>query len=164
MAAPHIFPDLEATKRVLREPVLATAPATAQRTAAATGLAAHVLQACPPPPGAVVAGVWPFGDEFDLRPLMHALHARGHPIVLPMTPPRGQPLTFARWRPGDALIRERFGTLAPAGAPDGPPDGEEMVPDFLLMPLLAFDRRLHRLGYDAGTTTVRWQRCGRCPL
>jgi 5-formyltetrahydrofolate cyclo-ligase len=25
-----------------------------------------------------------------------------------------------------------------------------MVPDFLLVPLLAFDRRLHRLGYDAG--------------
>jgi 5-formyltetrahydrofolate cyclo-ligase len=98
----------------------------------------------------VVAGVWPLGDEFDVRPLMHALHARGHPIVLPVTPPARQPLTVARWRPGDMLIRERFGTLAPAGAPAGPPDGEEMVPDFLLVPLLAFDRQLHRLGYGAG--------------
>jgi 5-formyltetrahydrofolate cyclo-ligase len=123
---------------------------------------AHVLQACPPPADAVVAGVWPFEDEFDLRPLMQALHARGHPIVLPVTPPKGQPLTFARSRPGDALVSERFGTLASAGAPAGapagasagasagPPDGEEMVPDFLLVPLLAFDRQLHRLGYGAG--------------
>ena len=31
---------------------------------------------------------WPFGDEFDFRPLLHALHERGHPIVLPVTPKR----------------------------------------------------------------------------
>ena len=53
------------------------------------------------------------------RPLLHALHARGHPVVLPVTPPRGQPLTFRRWRPGDALVRERFGTLRPAGEARG---------------------------------------------
>jgi 5-formyltetrahydrofolate cyclo-ligase len=101
-----------------------------------------VLRACSPPPGAVVSGVWPLDNEIDLRPLMRALHTRGHPIVLPVTPPKGQPLTFRRWRPGDTLVRERFGTLRPIG--------EEMVPEFLLVPLLAFDRRLHRLGYGAG--------------
>ncbi|HUO11707.1 MAG TPA: 5-formyltetrahydrofolate cyclo-ligase, partial [Caulobacteraceae bacterium] len=30
------------------------------------------------------------------------------------------------------------------------PVGEPAVPDFLLVPLLAFDRRGHRLGYGAG--------------
>ncbi len=37
---------------------------------------------------------------------------------------------------------EPFGTLRPTGP--------ERVPDFLLVPLLAFDRRGHRLGYGGG--------------
>ena len=110
MAAPHSIPDLVMAKRAARERAL-SARANGDPTAAGVALAAHVLRDCPPPPGAVVSGVWPLADEIDLRPLMQALHARGHPIVLPGTPPKGQPLTFHRWRPGDALVRERFGTL-----------------------------------------------------
>jgi 5-formyltetrahydrofolate cyclo-ligase len=101
-----------------------------------------VLRTCPPPPGAVVSGFWPIGDELDIRPLLHALHARGHPIVLPVTPRRGNPLTFRLWQPGDVLEPERFGTFRPIG--------EERAPDFLLVPMLAFDRRGYRLGYGAG--------------
>jgi 5-formyltetrahydrofolate cyclo-ligase len=37
---------------------------------------------------------------------------------------------------------ERFGTFAP--------DGEVLRPDWLFVPLLAFDRRGHRLGYGGG--------------
>jgi len=107
-----------------------------------TRLAQHVLRDCAPPPGAVVSGFWPMGQEIDIRPLLFALHERGHPIVLPVTPKRGQPLTFRHWRPGDALVRERFGTMAP--------DGPQGVPAFLLVPLLAFDRSGHRLGYGGG--------------
>jgi 5-formyltetrahydrofolate cyclo-ligase len=105
-------------------------------------VAAHVLRDCPPPAGAVVSGVWPLPGEIDLRPLLEELHARGHAVVLPVTPPRGYPLTFRRWQPGDVLIPERFGTMAPTG--------EEASPDFLLAPLLAFDRHGHRLGYGGG--------------
>jgi len=89
-----------------------------------------------------VSGFWPIGREIDIRPLMLALHERGHPIVLPVTPKRGNPLSFRLWRPGDVLQPERFGTFRPVGEP--------AVPDFLLVPLLAFDRRGHRLGYGAG--------------
>ncbi len=144
MAAPHTFPDLATAKRAARERAL-TARAgcdPAQAAVAGAALAAHVLHDGPPPPGAVVSGVWPLDGEIDLRPLMRALHACGHPVVLPVTPPRGRPLTFRLWRPGDALVRERFGTMRPTG--------EERVPEFLLVPLLAFDRRGHRLGYGAG--------------
>jgi len=164
MAAPHSFPDLQAAKRAAREHArtvrAACAPAELARASAA--LAAHVLRDCPPPPGAVVSGVWPLDGEIDLRPLMQTLHARGHTVMLPATPPRGQPLIFLRWRPGDALVREKFGTFRPAGRPaespaerpGEPPLGsslaEPLVPDFLLVPLLAFDRRLHRLGYGGG--------------
>ena len=101
-----------------------------------------VTHALPIPPGVTVAGYWPLGTEIDPRPLLRTLHARGHAILLPQTPPRGQPLTFRRWQPGAAMLPGRFGTLHP--------DGPLARPDLLLVPLLAFDARCHRLGYGGG--------------
>jgi 5-formyltetrahydrofolate cyclo-ligase len=109
---------------------------------AGEALTALVLRDCPPPADAVVSGFWPMGGEIDIRAALIALHAKGHTIVLPVTPKRGLPLTFRVWRPGDAMVEERFGTMRPIGA--------ERSPDFLLVPLLAFDRRGGRLGYGAG--------------
>ena len=103
-----------------------------------------VLEHMPPPPGAVVAGFWPIGQEIDIRPLLHALHERGHPIALPVTPKRGLPLAFRRWRPGDDLARGPMGTSQPG------PEAEPLTPGFLLVPLLAFDRAGRRLGYGGG--------------
>jgi 5-formyltetrahydrofolate cyclo-ligase len=123
----------------------------AERMAARTGhdakaageaLTALVLRDCAPPPDAVVSGFWPLEGEIDIRPLLLALHSGGHPIVLPVTPKRGLPLSFRLWRPGDTMVAERFGTMRPTG--------EERSPNFLLVPLLAFDRRGGRLGYGAG--------------
>jgi 5-formyltetrahydrofolate cyclo-ligase len=105
-------------------------------------LAGHVLDACPPRPGQVVAGFWPLQDEIDIRPLLLALAGRGHTLALPATPPIGLPLTFHRWRPGDRLIPGRFGTFRP--------DADPVTPDVLLIPLLAFDRAGRRLGYGGG--------------
>ena len=107
-------------------------------------LAAQVLAHCPPPPGAVVAGFWPMGAEIDIRPLLLALQGRGHTLALPVTPKRGQPLGFRRWHFGMALARGPFGTSQP------PPGAAAITPDFLLVPLLAFDARGHRLGYGGG--------------
>jgi len=141
MAAPHIISELDEAKRMLRQHQLGLRAGCDPVTSGAA-LAERVLAECPPPAGAVVSGFWPIGEEIDIRPLLHLLHARGHTIVLPVTPKRGNPLTFRTWRPGDVLQPERFGTFRPVG--------EEAVPDFLLVPLLAFDRRGYRLGYGAG--------------
>jgi 5-formyltetrahydrofolate cyclo-ligase len=103
-----------------------------------------VLREAPPPPGAVVAGFWPMGREIDIRPLLLVLAARGHGIVLPVTTKRGLPLLFRRWHPGDSLVRGAFGTQQPG------PEAEPLAPDWLLVPLLAFDREGRRLGYGAG--------------
>lgn len=105
-------------------------------------LARHVLGQGLPAPGLAVAGYWPIGTEIDVRPLLHALHARGTPVLLPVTPPRGQPLSFAHWRPGDLMPPERFGTVRPIGDPG--------MPDVLLVPLLAWDGQGRRLGYGGG--------------
>lgn len=90
----------------------------------------------------MVSGFWPMPGELDIRPVLHALHARGSRVMLPETPPRGNALIFRRWTPESAMIRERFGTYRP--------DGEVGTPDVLLVPLLAFDRKGNRLGYGGG--------------
>ncbi len=105
-------------------------------------LAKHVIHSCPPPPGAIVAGFWPLQHEIDIRPLLHALAAVRYDIVLPVTPERGQPLTFRKWNIDGALLTGRFGTQHT--------DGPEMRPDFILIPLLAFDAQGNRLGHGAG--------------
>ncbi len=111
--------------------------------AAGAALAAQVLRHCPPPPGAIIAGFWPLQGEIDTRPLMNALATAGWPICLPVTPKRGFPLTFRAWKPGEPLIPGRFDTKHPTGE-------EEQKPDFILVPLLAFDAAGNRLGYGGG--------------
>ncbi|MGH7077933.1 MAG: 5-formyltetrahydrofolate cyclo-ligase [Acetobacteraceae bacterium] len=113
-----------------------------QDPALGLALAAHVLSEAPPPPQSVIAGFWPIGEEIDIRPLLLGLIERGHAVALPETPRRGAALSFRRWRPGEPLVPEPFGTFAPTGEP--------LDPDFLLVPLLAFDRHGRRLGYGGG--------------
>jgi len=139
MAAPHL--SLDAEKAALRRAAFAARQGCDPALGAA--MAAHVLAGAAPPAGAVVAGFWPMGAEIDPRPLLQALAERGHGLVLPVTPPRGQPLRFRRWNFGDPLAPGPMGTSQPA-------TGDWCDPDWLVVPLLAFDRRGGRLGYGGG--------------
>ncbi|MDJ0932404.1 5-formyltetrahydrofolate cyclo-ligase [Breoghania sp.] len=92
--------------------------------------------------GARVAGFWPIRDEIDPRPLMSALRERGHGLCLPVvTEPY---LTFRELLRGAELVPAGFGTSAPG------PEAAEVIPDVLLVPLAAFDRTGHRIGYGKG--------------
>ncbi len=110
---------------------------------APTLLADALCAQCAPPAGAIIAGYWPMGDEMDPRPALLAFAARGHRLALPVTPRRGLPLTFRAWAPGEALRPGPMGTSEPA-------EGALVNPDWLLVPLLAFDRAGRRLGYGGG--------------
>ncbi|WP_270938491.1 5-formyltetrahydrofolate cyclo-ligase [Falsiroseomonas oryzae] len=136
---PVLLTELKAEARQV-----ALARRAAQDPVLGHALATIVLREMPPPPGAVVSGFWPMGPEIDIRPLLLALHARGHAIALPVTPKRGNPLAFRRWTPGDVLARGPMGTSQPG------PEAEPLTPDWLLVPLLAFDRAGRRLGYGGG--------------
>ncbi len=141
MAAPHLnLTALAGKKRAARTNALAVREGLDPVLGAALG--ARLLAEMPPPAGARVAGFWPMGTEIDIRPLLEALHARGHAVLLPETPARGNPVIFRHWQPGAAMVAERFGTMRPTGA--------VMIPDWLLVPLLAFDRTGRRLGYGGG--------------
>ena len=132
--------NIDDEKRAARARALAAREGCDPAVGAA--LARHVLAELPPPAGAVVSGFWPMAGEIDIRPLLAALHARGHAVLLPHTPKLGNPLSFRHWHPGMQMVRERFGTFRPVGEPG--------VPDLLYVPLVAFDRRGYRVGYGGG--------------
>jgi 5-formyltetrahydrofolate cyclo-ligase len=92
----------------------------------------------------IVAGYLPIGDEIDPRPLLRRLHAAGHAIALPRIVRSHAPLSFRVWEEGDALEDGPFGTLQPGEA------APAIVPEVVVLPLLAFDRRGFRLGYGGG--------------
>jgi 5-formyltetrahydrofolate cyclo-ligase len=93
---------------------------------------------------ACVAGYWPMGGEIDSLPLMEFLAGCGCRLALPVVTGPDRPLEFRRWEPGGALHKGPHGTRHP---PDG---AAPCRPDLVLVPLLAFDGRLYRLGYGGG--------------
>jgi 5-formyltetrahydrofolate cyclo-ligase len=113
------------------------------RNAAAQAIAARGLP-LDVKPGAVVAGYSPIRSEIDPVPLMRTLAARGVQLALPAITARGKSLVFRAWSPGDRLMLGSLGILEPS------PAAAELVPDIMLVPLAAFDRAGHRIGYGAG--------------
>lgn len=93
---------------------------------------------------ATVAGYWPLGDELDVRPLLARLHARGVVCALPVVAARDAALLFRRWHPDMPLHRGLTKCMEPGPAAD------EVIPDVVLVPLLAFDRQGYRLGWGGG--------------
>ena len=95
-------------------------------------------------PGTVVASYAPVGSEADPRLLEAAARDRGCRIALPHVVDREAPLRFLAWPAGEPLAAGPFGLANPQA------DWEEVAPDVVLTPLLAFDAALHRLGQGAG--------------
>ena len=95
-------------------------------------------------PGMVVSGYSPIRSEIDPAPLMRRLAEQGAKLALPAVMARGKSLAFRAWSPDDRLMMGPLGILEPS------PAAAELIPDIMLVPLAAFDREGHRIGYGAG--------------
>jgi 5-formyltetrahydrofolate cyclo-ligase len=141
------MPDASATpsKADLRAAAIAARDALsgAQRTAAAEAIASRGLP-IEIAPGTIVSGYSPIRSEIDPVPLMRALAAKGARLALPAVLARGKSLAFRTWSPNDRL------TLGPLGILEPSPAAAEVIPNIMLVPLAAFDRQGHRIGYGAG--------------
>ena len=134
--------DLKAT---LRREALARRDALPAdvRAAAAQAIAARPFPVAVPP-GAIVSGFMPMKSEINPLPLMRKLADAGAALALPAVAGKGKPLTMRAYTFGESLASGVWGIREPG------PDARQVVPDILLVPLLAFDRRGHRIGYGAG--------------
>ena len=117
-------------------------PADARKAAAKTIAARKFPLAVTP--STILSGFMPLKSEINPLPLMQKLAEAGARLALPTIAGRGKPLIMRAWEFGAPLDRGQWGIREPKA------DAPEVEPDILLVPLLAFDRVGHRLGYGAG--------------
>ncbi|MGH6838640.1 MAG: 5-formyltetrahydrofolate cyclo-ligase [Methylocella sp.] len=92
----------------------------------------------------VAAAYLPLAGEPSTLPLLENLANAGVKTALPVTGRRGTPLLFRLWRPGEPTRQGKMAIEEPL------PAAPEAAPDLLFVPLAAFDRAGHRIGYGAG--------------
>ena len=95
-------------------------------------------------PGMIVSGFSPLKTEINPIRLMRKLSGAGAQLALPVVAGKGKPLIMRAWNFGAPLDSGVWGIREPKA------DAPEVAPDVLLVPLLAFDRHGHRIGYGAG--------------
>jgi 5-formyltetrahydrofolate cyclo-ligase len=132
-------------KARLRQQTLALRDAlpAADRAAAAEAIAGRAFPVRITP-GIIVAVFSPMKSEINPVPLMRKLADAGAKLALPAIAGRGEPLIMRTWAFGEALASGQWGIREPL------PEAPEVAPDILIVPLAAFDRAGHRIGYGAG--------------
>lgn len=107
----------------------------------------------PDPRGKVAAVYHGLGSELSARALADWLAQAGWTLALPSVEGADRPesqgghrghMVFRRWTPGEALVHDSIGLVAP------PPERPIVQPDLVVTPLLAFDRQGRRLGQGGG--------------
>jgi 5-formyltetrahydrofolate cyclo-ligase len=106
-------------------------------------ITAKILSEIQAKPPVLLGFYWPFKGEYDPRPIARLLHAQGIALALPVVVQKAAPLIFRAWYPGARLVPGVWSIPVPA-------DGEAVVPDALLVPLIGYDKQGFRLGYGGG--------------
>lgn len=139
--------DTQALRRHLRR--ARSALSASERQAAGDAAVQRVLRLRQFRKARRIAGFVGTRGELDPMPLLRLAIGRHKvcylPVLHPFKPGR---LWFCRWRPGDRLLRNRY------GIPEPIPGGNRLLParrlDLIIVPLLGFDAEGHRLGTGGG--------------
>jgi 5,10-methenyltetrahydrofolate synthetase len=138
-------PDHGVFRAALRREKLAARLALDPSTHAAlsAGLEQHLATLLLPLAPQTLAFCAPVRGEFDARPLVSRLIGRGWHAAMPVVTAVDAPMSFHAWTPSAEMSADRYGIPIPQ-------DSAELIPDIVLLPLLAFDARGFRLGYGGG--------------
>lgn len=113
--------------------------AHAIETAGRSGLLSEILAGYR---GVPVAGYMPIRTEIDPLPAMAEASAYGD-VGVPVIRAEAQPLVFSAWEPDTVMVDGPFGASVP--------ETERLIlPEVVIVPLVAFDRSGNRLGYGGG--------------
>ena len=111
---------------------------------ASEALSQQVMSVIESPPIGIVAGYVALPGELDPAIALDALSAEAVTLALPVADNEPSVMQFRRWVPGEALAGGPLGPVHPGvSAP-------VVDPDVVLLPLVAFDRKGHRLGMGQG--------------
>tara|TARA_B110000014_G_C20090800_1_gene571029 strand:+ start:40 stop:606 length:567 start_codon:yes stop_codon:yes gene_type:complete len=90
-----------------------------------------------------IAGYYPSNYEVDILNFIKKASEKNIKISLPVIKTAGR-MSFKPWVYNDPLYVSTFGTLEPLNIK------REIIPDVVLVPLVAFDNQLNRIGYGKG--------------
>ena len=85
---------------------------------------------------------YPSNFELDVLKIFEFKNFSNQDILLPVTD-KNNLMNFFPWKKNDALYVNEFGILEPIKT-------KPKVPDLMLVPILAFDKKKYRLGYGKG--------------
>jgi len=92
----------------------------------------------------IIGGYCALSGEADPAKLLLRLMRQGASISFPRVVAKDVALGFHQWQEGQPMQPGAYGILEPRS------DWPVVQPELLLVPLLAFDARGHRLGYGGG--------------
>ena len=90
-----------------------------------------------------IAGYYPSNYEVNILNFLREASKKRFKIVLPVIR-SSSTMSFKSWIFREPLYVSKFGILEPKNS------NKETVPDLIMVPLVAFDNRLNRIGYGKG--------------
>jgi len=92
--------------------------------------------------GKTVGGYYPYNYEIDILQVLEKFEKKNFLISLPKIKKKSQ-MDFFEWSKNDPLVINKFGIPEPISK-------KIKYPDILLVPVVAFDNHLNRIGYGGG--------------
>ena len=92
--------------------------------------------------GKIIGGYYPYNHEIDIIEILKNFEKKKYSISLPKIKKNYQ-MNFYSWSFKDPLQVNKYGIPEPIS-------NKIVYPDILLIPLVAFDKNLNRLGYGGG--------------
>ena len=92
--------------------------------------------------GKIVGGYYPYNNELDCSEILKKFEKNKYLITLPKIKNNFQ-MDFFEWTSDEPLTINKYGIPEPSS-------NKFRYPDIILVPLLAFDKNLNRVGYGGG--------------
>ena len=90
----------------------------------------------------IIGGYYPVNFEIDILEFLEKLEVKGMQLCFPVVKKNNE-MDFYSWSTKNFLKLNKFGIPEPEQI-------KKVLPDIILVPLVAFDDRLYRIGYGGG--------------